>query len=142
LKDIAVDLAISGKSLNDIVIMASIIEKEGTNLNDKKKISGVLWNRIDIGMALQVDAPFVYFLGKNTYQLTLEDLQIDSPFNTYINKGLPPTPIANPGIESLKAAINPERSDYLFYLADSEGTTHFSETYAEHLKKKKLYLGT
>jgi UPF0755 protein len=142
LRKIAVDLAISGKPLNDIVVMASILEKEGTNLEDKKKIAGVLWNRLDIGMALQVDAPFVYFLGKNTYQLTFDDLQIDSPYNTYVNKGLPPTPIASPGLDSLKAAITPERSDYLFYLADHDGTTHFSETYAEHLKKKKLYLGT
>jgi len=93
-------------------------------------------------MALQVDAPFVYFLGRNTYELTSSDLQIESPYNTYVNKGLPPTPIANPGLDSLKAAISPDKNDYFFYLADHEGTTHFSKTYAEHLLKKRKYLGT
>jgi UPF0755 protein len=142
INDLSLELALSGRTLDQIIIMASILEKEGTNLKDKRLIAGVLWKRMEIGMALQVDAPFVYFLGKNTFELTLDDLQIESPFNTYRNKGLPPTAIANPGLESIRAAINPEKNDYLFYLADKGGTTHFSENYEEHLRKKRLYLGT
>ena len=136
------ELSESGHSLDDVVVMASILEKEASDFEDKKKIAGVLWKRLEIGMRLQVDAPFVYFLGKNTFDLTVADLQIDSPYNTYKYEGLPPTAIANPGFESLQAAVSPDNHDYLFYLADHEGVTHFSETYEEHLEKKAFYLGT
>lgn len=142
LHEIEVQLSESGHSLDDVVVMASILEKEASIFEDKRSIAGVLWKRLEIGMKLQVDAPFVYFLGKNTFDLTLNDLQVDSPYNTYRYEGLPPTAIANPGLDSLKAAVSPESHDYLFYLADHEGVTHFSETYEEHLEKKAFYLGT
>ena len=130
------------KPLDDVVVMASLLEKEANEFKDRRKIAGVLWKRLEIGMPLQVDATFVYFLGKNTFELTLADLQTESPYNTYINKGLPPTAIANPGLDSLRAAVTPDENDYFFYLADYDGVTHFSETYAEHLRKKRKYLGT
>jgi UPF0755 protein len=132
----------SGRSLEDIVTMASIIEREARNSEDRRKISGVLWNRIDKGMALQVDVTFLYTIGKGTFQLTTKDLLSDSVYNTYVHKGFPPTPIGSPSMDSLIAAANPIKSDYFFYLADNTGVTHFSKTYKEHVQKKLRYLGT
>jgi len=140
IKEIEKEINASGRSLEDIVIMASIIEKEATTVEDKNLVSGVLWNRIDIGMPLQVDAVFEYINGKNTYELTLEDLDIDSPYNTYRYKGFPPTPIANPGLDSLRAAAVPEDSEYLFYLSDRSGKIYYAHDFEEHKKNKRLYL--
>lgn len=137
---IAPDIEAFGKPLNDIVIMASILEREAHDIDTKREISGVLWRRIAIGMPLQVDAAFVYLLGKGTAELSLEDLKVDSPYNTYTNLGLPPGPISNPGLDSLKAAVAPKESDYLYYLADKDGVTHFSRTFEEHKRKKEEYL--
>lgn len=134
-------IASSTHSLSDIVIMASIIEREAHNSVDRRKISGVLWNRLQRGMLLQVDVTFLYTIGKGTYQITMKDLMTDSPYNTYKNKGLPPTAIGSPSLDSLKAAVDPITSDYLYYLADRNGVTYFSKTYAEHLRKKNLYIG-
>jgi UPF0755 protein len=130
----------TGRPIEDIIIMASIIELEAFDLETKLDISGVLWNRMEIGMALQVDASFAYLLGKGTSQLSLEDLQIDSPYNTYKYRGLPPGPISNPGLESILSAVTPSQHDYYYYLADKEGVTHFSKTFAEHSRKKALYI--
>ena len=132
----------SGRTLDDIITMASIIEREARIPADRRMISGVLWNRIDRKMALQVDAVFLYSIGKSTFQLTLTDLASDSPYNTYRYKGLPPTPIGSPSMDSIDAALHPTKSNYLFYLADNSGVTHFSKTYQEHLRKKRLYLGS
>jgi len=134
------DIEKSGRSLDDIITMASIIEREARISADRKMISGVLWNRIDRGMLLQVDAVFLYSIGKNTFQLTLADLASDSPYNTYKKKGLPPSPIGSPSLDSIHAALYPTKNPNLFYLADNRGVTHFSKTYAEHLRKKRLYL--
>lgn len=131
---------VSGHSLKEIVTMASLLEKEGVTFEDKRIISGILWKRIEIGMPLQVDAVFPYINGKNTYQLTLEDLKIDSPYNTYLYKGLPPGPIANPGLDSLKAAASPTASPYLFYLSDRHGEFYYARNFEEHKKNKQLYL--
>ncbi len=137
------DVTKSGHSLKDIVIMASILEKEGFTMQDRQMIAGVLWRRIKIGMALQVDAAFLYSLGYTTFDLTKKDLaNKKDPYNTYANKGLPPTPIDSPSFSSLKAAVNPIDKGYLFYLADHNHVTHFSKTYEEHLRLKALYLGT
>ncbi len=139
---IAEDIAKSERSLEDIVIMASILEKEAHNHADRQKIAGVLWRRIKIDMALQVDAAFLYSIGRSTFTLTKEDLQNkDDPYNTYANKGLPPGPIGSPSLSSLKAAANPVDGGFLFYLADRNYVTYFSKTYEEHLRKKNLYLG-
>lgn len=129
-----------GESLKDSVIMASLLEREAKTTEDRRMIAGVLWNRIERGMLLQVDAAFLYTLGKATFQLTTADLGSDSPYNTYRYKGLPPGPIGSPGLDSLKAAVTPVKHQYLYYLADKNGTTHFSKTYAEHLRKKQLYI--
>ncbi|MBV9158976.1 MAG: endolytic transglycosylase MltG [Candidatus Kaiserbacteria bacterium] len=134
-------VASSTHSLADIVTMASIVEREARNTQDRRMIAGVLWNRIKKGMPLQVDVTFLYTLGKGTFQLTMKDLTADSPYNTYKNPGLPPTPIGSPSLDSLEAAANPIKSDYLFYLADNSGVTHYSKTYAQHMQYKRMYLG-
>jgi len=132
----------SGHTLDEIVTMASIIEREaGPAGDDRRMISGVLWNRLTKGMALQVDVSFLYTVGKSTFDLTRKDLASDSAYNTYTHKGLPPTPIGSPSMNSLIAAVNPIKNDYIFYLADSSGVTHYSKTYTQHLIKKNTYIG-
>lgn len=130
----------SKTKIDSIVTMASIVEREAVGTSDSAVIAGILYNRIDRNMALQVDAPFYFLLGKSSSELTLKDLKIDSPYNTYINRGLPPTPISNPGISSINAVLKPEKTNYLYYLHDSTGVAHYAKTYAEHLKNKKKYI--
>jgi len=130
----------SEKSLKEIIIMASILEEEARTLKSKKIISGILWSRIDIGMPLQVDAVFPYIIGKNTYQLSLEDLKTESEYNTYTNRGLPPGAITNPGLESIIAATEPIETDYLYYLSDRQGNMHYAVSFDEHKKNKELYV--
>ncbi len=139
--DLLPDIAESGHTLEEIVIMASLIEKEAWKEDDQRLISGVLWNRIERGMLLQVDATFTYTHNKGTYQITMAELtDEENPYNTYVHKGLPPGAICSPGYSALYAAVHPIESDYLFYLADKDGITHFSATYEEHLQKKRLYI--
>jgi UPF0755 protein len=91
-------------------------------------------------MPLQVDASFKYINGKTTKDLTLTDLKIDSLYNSYLYKGLPPTPICNPGLDSIRATITPTKTDYIYFLTDESGKMHYAKTYAEHLQNKELYL--
>jgi len=122
----------------DIVIMASLIEKEVPDSDDRKIVSGILWKRLKLGMALQVDAVFPYITGKQ--KVLLEDLKIDSPYNTYLHKGLPPGPISNPGLDAIEAAKNPKETPYLYYLSGKDGKTRFAKTFSEHLRNKEKYL--
>ncbi len=138
--EIKEEIIMFGKSLNDVVVMASILEKEARTTQTRRMISGILWKRIDIDMPLQVDAVFPYINGKNTYTLTLKDLKIDSPYNTYKYKGLPIGPISNPGIDSMLAAVNPEGSENLYYLSDRAGNMYYAEDFDAHRKNKRLYL--
>ena len=140
IKPLEVDIEKFGKSLSDVVVMASIIEGEAREYYDRRIVAGILWKRIKIGMALQVDTTFKYINGKGTAELSKSDLKIDSPYNTYLYKGLPPGPINNPGIESIKAAISPIETDYIFYLTDSNGIFHYSKTHDEHVSNKARYL--
>lgn len=126
-------------SLDEIVIMASIVEREATS-DSKQDVADILWNRIEIDMALQVDAPFVYVIGKGSADLTKEDLQEDNPYNTYVNKGLTPTAISNPGIEAILAAANPRETNRLFFLTGSDGKMYYAEDFEEHKRNKSLYL--
>ena len=128
----------SGDIGKDIVIVASLIEKEVPDSADRKIVSGILWKRLELGMALQVDAVFPYITGKR--KVLLDDLKIDSPYNTYLYKGLPPGPISNPGVDAIEAARNPKESPYLYYLSGNDGKTHFAKTYEEHLRNKEKYL--
>jgi len=139
IKELAPEIASSTHSLSDVIIMASILEKEAFNTKDRRMIAGVLWNRLKKGMALQVDATFLYTLGKGTFQLTKADLAADSPYNTYKNKGLPPTPIGSPSLDSIEAALNPIPNNYLYFLADHDGVTHYCKDYDCQLANKELY---
>ena len=128
----------AGDIAQDIVIMASLIEKEVPASDDRRIVSGILWKRLEIGMPLQVDAVFPYITGKR--EVLLDDLKINSPYNTYLYKGLPPGPIANPGLDAIEAARNPKETPYLYYISGKDGKTHFAKTYEEHLKNKEKYL--
>ncbi|MEK7662449.1 MAG: endolytic transglycosylase MltG, partial [Patescibacteria group bacterium] len=134
------DIRKTKKTLREIIIMASIVEKEAHTMEDRKIIAGILWKRVQIGMPLQVDAPFYYAIGKGTYNLTQKDLKTDSPYNTYTRTGLPAGPIGNPGIDSIFAAIYPKTSPYLYYLSDREGNVYYSATFDKHKKNKVLYI--
>lgn len=137
---VADQITSSSRTKADIITMASIIEKEANGKDDRAVISGILWKRLDRGMLLQVDAPFLFLFDKQSSELTLKDLATDSPYNTYKYKGLPPGPISNPGLESIKAALNPEVSPYLYYLHDKTGAIHYASTYKEHLANITRYL--
>jgi UPF0755 protein len=125
------------KSTYKTLIIASIIEKEAKIPEERPLIASVFYNRIKRGMKLQSCATVEYVLGFSKPSLTYEDLKIDSPYNTYLYAGLPPTPICNPGKDSIKAAVKPAKTNYLYFvLKDSKGNHHFAETYDEFLKAK------
>ncbi|HPN96511.1 MAG TPA: endolytic transglycosylase MltG [Candidatus Moranbacteria bacterium] len=127
------DIKIQNKSLNEIMTMASIIEMEVRSAEDRGVVSGIFWNRISIGQPLQSCATLAYILGVNKKQYSYEDTRTDSPYNTYINKNLPPGPISNPGLASIKAAVYPQKTAYMFFLSDPEtGKTYFAKTAEEH----------
>ena len=129
-----------GKSIFEIITMASLIEKEVKTLEDKKIVSGVLWKRLGAGIGLQVDATITYITGKKSVRISKQETEIDSLYNTYKYRGLPLGPISNPGLESIEAAIYPENSDYWYYLSTLEGETIFSETLEKHNIAKAKYL--
>lgn len=126
------------------IILASLIEREAKHQQDRRLVASVLHNRINIGMPLQIDATIQYILGSpgNWWpkDLSFENLKTPSPYNTYQNSSLPPTPIANPGLASLKAAANPEKSDYLYYISDSEGFNHYAKDLDGHNANIEKYL--
>lgn len=129
-----------GRPLEEVVTMASLLEKEARRHETRQKVAGVLWNRVDIGMPLQVDAVFGYIHSTSTYHPLFSDLEVDSPYNTYKNVGLPPGPIANPGLSSIEAAVTPTSSDYLFYLTGRDGNMYYGRSYDDHLRNRRLYL--
>jgi UPF0755 protein len=133
-------IAASGHTEREIITMASLLEGEGKTLEDKRIIAGILWHRIAIGMPLQVDAPFGYIYGLTGYTPTAADLKSNSGYNTYRYKGLPQTPINNPGDVSIRAALTPTKTDYVYYLTGSDGTMHYAKTFAEHIENQKRYL--
>ncbi|OGF65213.1 MAG: hypothetical protein A2Y62_17805 [Candidatus Fischerbacteria bacterium RBG_13_37_8] len=125
-----------------LVIMASLIEKETGYVEEKPLVASVFYNRLGRGMKLQCD-PTVYYsffmMGRYPEILTKEDLEIDSPYNTYYYSGFPPTPICNPGSTSIQAALNPANSDYLYFVSKRDGTHYFSRNLNEHLNAKAKY---
>lgn len=122
--------------LNQVITLASIIEREGRADEEREIISAVFHNRLKSGMMLQSCATVQYILGERKPVLSNEDISIESPYNTYINQGLPPGPIASPGIKSIEAAVNPANVNYMYFVfnEDETGTHTFSVTYDEHLK--------
>lgn len=136
------EIKAQGKNLYDILKMASILEREVQTEADMKVVAGILWKRTNSNMALQVDSSLKYIIGaNNSASLTLNELAIDSLYNTYKYQGLPPTPIGNPGTNAIRAAIYPEKSDYWYYLsAKNSGETIFAKTYDEHKQNIQKYL--
>lgn len=129
-----------GRTPYEIVIVASLAEKEAVTAQDRAKVAAVIYNRLKAKMTLGLDVTVRYALDKWTGELTAEDLKVDSPYNTRVVKGLPPSPIANPGLDALKAALEPADVDYLYFIADKNGKLFFTADYEEFLKlKKELY---
>lgn len=139
-KELREEAARQKKTIFQIVTMASLLEKEVKTYEDKQIVAGIFSKRLEIGMPLQVDATVNYITDKNTPAVSIEDTRIDSQYNTYRYRGLPQGPIANPGVESIKAALEPVQSPYLYYLSSPDGKTVFSKTLDEHNQAKAKYL--
>ena len=127
-----------GRSVGEIVTLASIVEEEARVKEERPMIAGVYWNRLRIGMKLEADPTVQYALGAHRQRVLYRDLEIDSPYNTYLYPGLPPGPIASPGRASLEATLYPDSVPWLFFFATGEGGRHtFSRTFAEHNRKRR-----
>lgn len=145
--DMKADIRASGMTLNEVITLASIVEREGHTNEDRPVIAGILINRLKAGWPLQTDATLQFALGyqsqeKSWWKKTLydEDKKINSPYNTYANPGLPPGPISNPGLASIRAAIYPKKTDYWYYLHDPAGGVHYATTLDEHNANVEKYL--
>jgi len=128
------------RSLRDVVIIASLLEREAKTLEDKRIIAGILYARLAKNIRLDVDATVLYIKGDWRAVLTMSDLSSNSLYNTRRVKGLPPGPICNPGLESLEAALSPQTTSYLFYLTGSNGEMYYAKTLEEHNVNKQNYL--
>ena len=131
----------NGLNAQQLVAMASLIERESAQAKERPEIASVIYNRLAADMPLQIDAAIVYARGGGSQAVTYADLEIDSPYNVYRNKGLTPGPICSPSLSSLKAAVEPASTSYLYYVASAagDGTHKFSETYEQFLKDKEEY---
>ena len=123
-------------STHKLLTMASLLEEEATEKVDRSKIASVFYNRLDQGMPLQTDPTVLYAKGKHSERVYYKDLEVDSPYNTYKHKGLPPGPIANAGKESIKATLQPEETKYLYFLATPEGDVLYSQHWLSIIQKK------
>ncbi|MFH1226215.1 MAG: endolytic transglycosylase MltG [bacterium] len=138
--ELRADIAKNKMTVFDTIILASILEKELKSYEDKRKAASVFYKRLNANMALQADSTVNYVTGKKITIVTAEDLKIDSPYNTYKYRGLPPGPICNPGLDAIKAAIYPAKNDYWYFLTDKEGQAYFAETLAEHGENRVKHL--
>jgi len=127
---------INSEDIEEIITIASIIEKEAVLNEERKTISSVIQNRIKSDMMLQIDATVIYSLGEHVEHVLYEHLEVDSPYNTYKYYGLPVGPISNPGLESIIAAITPEETDYLFYVLQDDSSHYFTDNYDDFLNKQ------
>ncbi len=136
----------SDRKLEDILIMASLVQRETGQEEEMKTVAGVLWNRVEVGMSLDVDATLQYIAGYSKTQQSwwvppnIEVKKSTSLFNTYARPGLPPRPICNPGLAAVQAALSPTDSDYIFYLHDNDGVIHYGVTLDEHNRNVQKYL--
>jgi UPF0755 protein len=138
--NLADSIAMSPLTLDEIIILASIVEREANDETSMRLVSGILQNRLDIGMALQVDASMEYVLDKPLSELTAEDLELDTPYNTYLYPGLPPTAIGNPGLLAIDAILNPTPSDYFFYITGDDGNFYYAEDFDSHRSNIERHL--
>ncbi len=139
-KSLTTDIESHSLSLDEILVLASIVEREANTPESKKMVAGILLNRLEIDMALQADASMEYVLDKPLSELTPDDLETDSPYNTYLYPGLPPTPIGNPGLDAITAVLYPTTSDYFYYITGNDGEFYYAETYSGHLRNIEVYL--
>lgn len=126
--DMATTIKQQGKSLNDEIILASIIQQEVQSASDMQVVSGIFWNRISQGMPLQSDATLTYILGDTKSSHTVAETKIVSPYNTYINKGLPPSAIDNPGLDAITAAVYPKDTNYIYFISNNQCGTLYAQT--------------
>lgn len=139
-QDIIEEINRQEKSIHEIITMASIIEKEAKTDQDRRIVSGIFWKRIEDEHPLQSCATLAYITGEDKKQYSLADTQIDSPYNTYLVKGLPLGPVANPGMASILAALHPENTDYYYFLTDpATGEMVYSKTAEEHAENKQKH---
>ncbi|MFA5800159.1 MAG: endolytic transglycosylase MltG [Candidatus Peribacteraceae bacterium] len=134
------EIAESKRELRDLVIMSSLVEAESRHEEERSVVAGILWKRLDSKVLLGVDATIRYALGKRTEPLTRTDLDLDSPYNTRKNRGLPPSAIGNAGESAFLAALRPKATKYWYYLHDEKGIVHYAVTNEEHNKNRALYL--
>lgn len=130
------------KKVKEIVTVASIVEKEAMYDSERRIIAGIIYKRLKRNIPIQSCATVIYATEKPKSRLSTSDLKVRSPYNTYIHRGLPPGPICNPGLSSLKAALNPEKTDYLYFVSMGDGRNYFSKTYSEHLAAIKTFLSS
>ncbi len=152
LEEFQTDIDLSGLSLDEIIILASLVEKETKTDAERSVVAGIILKRIEADWTPDIDATVQYGVANRTCGidssfcddwwpiLTRDDIDVDSPYNSYLNQGLPPTPIANPGISSIKAAVYPEKSPYWFYIHDSDGIIRYGKTLEEHNANIAKYL--
>lgn len=131
-----------GLSINEVMTVASIIQGEAARTDEMKTISSVIYNRLKVNMRLQMDSTVQYVLEERTDRVSISNTKVDSPYNTYVNKGLPPGPICSPGAKAIEAALYPEKTDYIYFVAKGDGYHAFSKDYDTFLKNKKKYIET
>ena len=155
-QDLREEIEKQNRKLYDVLILASMVEREvgrnvarGTTLSQKEKerlqeerriVAGIFLNRLARGMALESDATISYITGRRGARATFDEIKIDSPYNTYKYRGLPPGPIANPSLDAIKAAISPAKTDYLFFVTAPDGTAYFAKTLDQHIRNKRQYV--
>mgnify|MGYP001821263194 CR=1 FL=1 len=141
----AAEIASSTVTRDEVEILASIVEREANTPESMRTVAGIFFNRLSIGMALQADASIEYVIDTPlgalpAGQLASELRELDSPYNTYLYPGLPPTPIGNPGRDAITAVLNPITSDYFYYITGNDGEFYYAETYDQHLLNIERHL--
>jgi UPF0755 protein len=145
--EVAEAVEVRGFNREEVVVLASLVEREAREPGERAVIAGIFLKRLELGMPLGICATVQYVLGyqeeENSWwkgTITTEDTKVESPYNTYINTGLPPGPICNPGLDALKAVADPQASEYLYYLHDEDGNIHYAKTLDEHNQNVATYL--
>ncbi|WKZ29065.1 MAG: endolytic transglycosylase MltG [Patescibacteria group bacterium] len=138
--ELRAEIAASGRSIRDIVIMASVIEREVRGAEDSAMVSDVFWKRVDAGWGLEADSTVNYITGHSKPSVSYAETRIDHPWNTYKYRGLPAGPIGNPGMTAIIAAIRPKSNPYWYFLTDEAGTVYYGKTLDEHNANKAKYL--
>jgi len=138
--DLRQQLQSEDRGLFEVVNLASIVEHEVSDSQQRRAVAGIFYNRLSADIGLQSDATVNFITGKSERRPTADDLEIDSPYNTYKYRGLPPGPISNPSLDSLEATVSYDHNDYLYFLHNQAGEIYYAKTFEEHQKNRELYL--